>query len=168
MKSAFQSVWFWILLFGLLLILIGALIAGGTKEFNGWFWGFLIAGIIIALVGILIAFMNWNCDTRISSNKSLIETSQYNPSMKNSPMYHSSLNIPSNSSAHITSNSPIQIQSSPMQNPPIQITSPLTSLESSSPIISSITPTVVSKNIPQAQRGFSTTSLDISSLSPDS
>jgi MFS family permease len=158
MKSAFNSYWFWILLLGLLLILIGALIAGGTKEFSGWVWGLFITGIIIAIIGIILGIVEWNktesyinilpcpkivgIEENTSCNRNysqpIISSYQHYPTFQNSQNF---------------------VQNSPQFSPQ------LNSIQTSSPLS---TPTKVTTNIPQAQRGFSTTSLNLSALSPNS
>jgi hypothetical protein len=170
MKSAFESFWFWILLLGLLLILVGALIAGGTKEFSGWVWGLFIAGIVIALIGLLIGILSWNSnratanvlpcpkitDMQVNEGCNSYQASpMYSPAY--SPMYSpaspaSPAYSPTYSNKSLTANS---------INPQISLNE---NISSSPPMV----PTKVSTNIPQAQRGFATTSLNLSALSPNS
>ena len=66
MKDITMSFWFWLLIIGIFLILAAALLAGGLKEANGWVWGFFIAGIIISILGIILAIVEWNRPCKIN------------------------------------------------------------------------------------------------------
>ena len=110
--------WFALLIFGAFLIIVAALIGGGTKDINGWIWGLFIAGGVFILLGIILGFMQWN------NNSCALK--------------------------HET----VSVVSSPV-------------LSSSNSTYSQIgTPTRISTNMPQTQRGFATTNLPIASLAP--
>lgn len=162
-KSILSTFWFWLLIIGLLLILTALLIGGGMKKITGWVWVIFIIGAVLAVLGIIFAIYEWfsiqNCVEKVveqSCSKNVAET---NPI---SPVNYYERKV----------SSPMR-QITPIRSPEIstmrtnevpQIRKIETSQIPSSPIK---TPSVVKSNVPQAQRGFATTSMDISSLSPN-
>ena len=113
MDSVIKSFWFWLLIIGVALILTSILIAGGMKEMKGWTWAIFVVGCVLAILGIIFAFVAWSkytpCESNPVEKKESIEISQQTPEI-----------------------------------------------------------TRVSVNVPQAERGFSATSMNLSSLAPES
>lgn len=156
MKSTFQSFWFWILLLGLLLILIGALIAGGTKQFSGWVWGLFIVGIVMALIGLLIGILSWNSNKNIGNVLPCPKITEMQ--VNEGPGCNSPSRLENSYIPNLSTNTSLNTKS-PSINENLS-----RNISSSPPMV----PTKVSTNIPQAQRGFATTSLNLSALSPNS
>ena len=127
MDSIIKSFWFWLLIIGVALILTAILIAGGMKEMKGWTWGIFILGCVLAILGIIFAFVAWG------RAKDYVESKE-------------------------TCSAQIEDCGCDAKTPFSNYTS-----QHSTPQI-----TKVSTNIPQAQRGFSATSVDLSALAPES
>ena len=181
--NAFKSAWFWILLVGLLLMIVASLVAGGYCEMNGWAWTFYILGIILVILGVGLGLWAWS---KSGEKKEINYTHNYQPShspythIQHSPLTFTQEQVSPHftyshhpytpHSPHVTPSIPV-VQISPlpvMRTLPIAapISSPIVSpqvVQSVSPLI---TPSVTSSNIPQAQRGFATTAVDLSALSP--
>lgn len=174
MKSIFASIWFWIFAIGFLLIVIAALIGGGMKKINGWVWGLFIIGIILFILGILFAFLekgySKDCGKSVAEKSLIVDQCELNNSTvstikcSESTVQTASIASPLTSGScspgasvplsALTSNSPMTLSHSPS----------LASASSLSPMGS---PTKISCNVPQAMRGFVTTSADLSSLAPN-
>ena len=126
MDSIVRSFWFWLLIIGVALILTSILIAGGMKQMKGWTWGIFIVGCVLAILGIIFAFVAWS---------------------KYTPCKEDEVNV-----------------NSKVEDCGCQVESPSYSYSNQ------VTPeiTKVSMNIPQAQRGFTATSINLSALAPES
>ena len=152
-----------LLLFGSFLILAVVLTAGGIKEMHGWLYVGLIMGILLAIAGIIIAIIGMRQDNYIEKTDS--------PSLISSEPINSSMSSMSSMSSTVDTPSDVTEMTSTSSMSPMSSTSSTTSTVSSnfkgeqmySPIG---TPTKTSINVPQAQRGFSTTGIEISSLAP--
>ena len=205
--SAFSSWWFWLILVGLILVIIGAIIRGVNCEMTNWSAGFFLIGFILVLIGVALALWNW------ASMANAIEKNAY---VSPSPMYHQqysqqysqhsqhqvSPGCPDNvintfkyanhpqviHSPHVTSSS--TVVSVPIMSPPttqrivsvpsVPSVPPVATIRTLPTVVSTpsatsvplstsnspIIPTPVTTNIPQAQRGFSTSGMDLSALSP--
>ena len=169
MKSIFASIWFWILAIGFLLILIAALIGGGMKKINGWVWGLFIIGIILFILGIIFAFVEKGCSKTSDRSLKTCETNKMSPSkcvnfeLKESSItstHHSILASPSIPF-------PVFANSSPMTSGNLSSSNLSSSNLSPSSLSPMGSPTKISCNVPQAMRGFVTTSSDLSSLAPN-
>ena len=202
--TAFSSWWFWLLLIGLILVIIGAIIRGVNCEMSNWSAGFFLVGFILVLIGIALALWNWASMANAMEDKQKVYVSpspvyhQYSPSSYPHSHYQVSPGCPDDvtnrfkyanhpqviHSPHVTPSpisSPtvsvqrvVSIPQIPRSLPPVasvvsvpSATSvPLSSPSSLSLSNSPIVPTPVISNIPQAQRGFSTSGQDLSALSP--
>lgn len=174
MKSIFATFWFWLLMLGLLLILIGALIGGGTKCMNGWVWALFIVGIIFFVLSFLFMLFDLKyCPSQPKKQECSMKQEcgiKQECEIKNTCGMISDNKITLNSPGYLSS-PPIEkyntkpISYSPGVTPNISCgMSPVTTCNTSfSPMGS---PTKICYNIPQAQRGFVTTSQDLSSLAP--
>ena len=207
--SAFSSWWFWILLVGLILVIIGAIIRGVNCEMNAWSGSFFLIGFILVLIGVALALWNWASMANTIEKNAYVSPSpmysqQYSPQY--SPISHQhqvSPGCPDNvintfkyanhpqviHSPHVTSSS-TPIVSVPIMSPPttqrvvsspsVPSLPPVATIRTLPTVVSTpsatsvplstsnspIIPTPVTTNIPQAQRGFSTSGMDLSALSP--
>jgi MFS family permease len=139
-KSILSTFWFWLLIIGLLLILIALLIGGGMKKITGWVWAIFIIGAVLAVLGIIFAIYEWFAiqPCQIKQEYSCPET------------------IPEVE----TPCSKVQVETPKIEKRYVKSTS---FIPPNSPLK---TPTKIQTNVPQAQRGFSTTSVDLSSIAP--
>ena len=198
--------WFWILLVGLILVIIGAIIRGVNCEMSGWSAGLFLIGFILVLIGIALALWNWASMANAMEDKQKVYVSP-------SPVYHQYSQYSPHSHYQVSpgcpedvtnrfkyANHPQVIHSphvtpSPISSPTVSVqrvvtlpqiprtvvsvpsvasvvsvpsatSVPLSSPSSLSLSNSPIVPTPVTSNIPQAQRGFSTSGQDLSALSP--
>ena len=176
--NAFKSAWFWILLLGLLLMIVASLVAGGYCEMNGWAWTFYILGIILVILGVVLGVWAWS---KSGEQKSVNDCAHnYQPSPAYNHMQHSPLTFTKEQvsphftyshhpytphSPHVTPSIPVvQVSPLPVMRSVVAPISPQSQVvQSVSPLV---TPTLTSSNIPQAQRGFATTAVDLSALSP--
>ena len=204
--TAFSSWWFWLLLVGLILVIIGAIIRGVNCEMNSWSASFFLIGFILVLIGIALALWNWASMSNVLENKQKVYVSPsptYHQYSQYSP--HSHYQVSPGCPEDVTNrfkyaNHPQVIHSphvtpSPISSPAVSVqrvvtlpqiprtvvsvpsvasvvsvpsatSVPLSSPSSLSLSNSPIVPTPVTSNIPQAQRGFSTSGQDLSALSP--
>lgn len=141
-RSIFSYWWFWILIVGILLILLAALLHLGLKENTTWVWWIFVAGAVLAVLGIILAVVAYYNQPKciVTEPESAIVTEDHGCSRISDNYPQSSLE-----KSYI----------------------PISDNEMGSPVYSPIgTPSRSSINIPQAQRGFSTTSSGLSSLAP--
>jgi glucan phosphoethanolaminetransferase (alkaline phosphatase superfamily) len=150
------SFWFWLLIFAILSILIAAIIDRGMEKTNGWIWGLFIFGCVLALLGVVLAFYEWKKSASLDSvTPSMSSASMVTPSMTSTSLVSPSLVSPSLYS------SPSSL-STPSSSPSLSTSFSPSYYKSMSPMG---TPTYSSVNIPQAQRGFSTSNCELSQLS---
>ena len=202
--SAFSSWWFWLILVGLILVIIGAIIRGVNCEMNAWSGSLFLVGFILVLIGVALALWNWASMENTLEKKVYVspspayqqyspqcshQYSQYSPQIShedvmnkfkyaNHPQVIHSPHVISSPSPTVSVPALISSPSPTVQRvvslPPISVrTLPTTASVVSTPSATSIPlsnspiiPTPVTTNIPQAQRGFSTSSMDLSALSP--
>ena len=207
--NGWTQAWFWTLLVGLILVIIGAIIRGVNCEMNWWSGSLFLLGFILVLIGVALALWNWASMATAIEKKAYVSASpayqqyslqcspqyphQYSPQLShedvmnkfkyaNHPQVIHSPHVISSPSpivsvpALISSPSPtVQRVVSLPTLPPITTvrTLPTTTSVVSTPSATSIPlsnspiiPTPVTTNIPQAQRGFSTSGMDLSALSP--
>ena len=204
--NGWTQAWFWILLIGLILVIIGAIIRGVNCEMSWWSGGFFLVGFILVLIGIALALWNWASMANTMENKQKVYVSPsptYHQYSQYSP--HSHYQVSPGCPEDVTNrfkyaNHPQVIHSphvtpSPISSPTVSVqrvvtlpqiprtvvsvpsvasvvsvpsatSVPLSSPSSLSLSNSPIVPTPVTTNIPQAQRGFSTSGQDLSALSP--
>ena len=144
MDSVIKSFWFWLLLIGMVAILASILIAGGMKEMKGWTWGFFVIGCVLALLGIIFGLIAWSRHVPcVQKTEETCSATIDSCGCDASPV---SENLDSSSPAYVSPYS--------------------SSYVSSSPAGSSYLPKRVVSNAPQTERGFSTSSLNLSSLAP--
>jgi len=174
-KSLLVSFWFWLLILGLILILTALLIGGGMKKINGWVWAIFIVGAVFALLGILFAIYEWfrvpQCKTLIDEKISscneikLSEKEIRNSSYPNYANYANEFvdsNYPNYSNEG--TNCPSSFGETDVEifdKTPVKIET--RKILKDSPLKS---PTKLDLNIPQLQRGFTTSTSEISSLAP--
>jgi Na+/melibiose symporter-like transporter len=163
MKSILTSFWFWLFIIGIALILLAALIGGGMKKVTGWIWALFIVGVVLALLGVIFAFVAIrNAKPCVEERNELPCPNLYSTSGEpiGCPLAKKSQNY--NYASPNVVNSPNNINNAAVS--PNKVNSPN---KANSAAVSPLgTPTLVSSNIPQAQRGFATTSLNISALAP--
>ena len=199
--SAFSSWWFWLILVGLILVIIGAIIRGVNCEMSSWSGGFFLLGFILVLIGVALALWNWASMATAIEKKAYVSPSpayqqyshQYSPQLShedvmnkfkyaNHPQVIHSPHVISSPSPNVSVPALISSPSPTVQRvvslptlPPITTvrTLPTTTSIVSTPSATSIPlsnspiiPTPVTTNIPQAQRGFATSGMDLSALSP--
>ena len=166
--NAFKTIWYWILLIGLLAIIVGLIIAGCKAEWNGWSWGFVIGGIILVFLALILAFFSItsHCNhthehlSHLPVSPTYIAPSPvFVPSHVSTPTYVPSVPIVRETTT-VRSLAPGEGPMSSVELPKIP---PLPVSTRSSPLSS---PTFTTTNVPQAQRGFVSSSLDLSSLAP--
>jgi len=134
-----NSFWFWLVIIGLLLILTAILIGGGMKEIKGWTWAIFILGAVLGLLGIIFAIIAWSKYTPCGNECGDLSACDKPIKMTITSPLVSKTNTPMNSPIY--------------SNPGSAFSSPIG------------TPTKVTTNIPQAKRGFTASSLELSSLS---
>lgn len=144
MKDITSNFWFWLLIFSLLLILISALMNDKIEMFSeNWKRIFFIIGAILAVLAIVFLLINWSSFSDNFEKTDTIEDYNFNFSPDYSPDYSpdlSATSLPNSTSS-----------------------ADFSSLSAASPVKS---PTRVTSNIAQAQRGFTSTKDSISSLAP--
>ena len=87
--TAFSSWWFWLLLVGLILVIIGAIIKGANCEMNSWSWSFFLVGFILVLIGIALALWNWASMANVLENKQKVYVAPSPAYQQYSPLSHS-------------------------------------------------------------------------------
>lgn len=171
--------WIWPLILGLFLIILSGLLAGGLHETNSWIWTAFIVGAILVLIGAVLAIIAWTKEIRVlrmnnglNGSNGPVTNSVSTPSVNNFGLDNLDLDDP----GYANMNSLIAPSPTPLVDP-IRV-SPNNSVvlkEQTEPIdynnyryASPIgTPSKTVINLPQAQRGFSASNLQISSLAPE-
>ncbi len=161
---------FWVLLIGLLLMIIASLIAGGYCEMNGWAWTFYVLGIILVIVGVALLLWSWNKGDKKAVTENCVQPQHLHLNTQHSPLTFTQDVSPrfTYSQHHYTPHSPhsIPVISETVKSVPVIITRPISVPSTFQSVSPAVTPTLISSNIPQAQRGFATTAVDLSALSP--
>lgn len=129
--------WFWFIVIGLLLMIVAALVSGGMNQTTGWTWAVFVVGAVLALIGFIWGIICWVQGNSQCGLKGKDCGGDY-PGLPENITY-----VPQ---THIDLRSPV---------PQTQIY-----VDSPNPIA------IQTNNIPQSQRGFTTTSLNLSSLAP--
>lgn len=135
-RSIFSYYWFWLLIVGVLLILLAAILHLGLKENTNWVWWIFVVGAVLAVLGIILSVVSYYNEPACVVEP--VESADFDCDdiMNSSPQYNTTI--------------------------PISKTAEL-----SSPIYSPIgTPSKSTLNLPQVQRGFTTTGSELSSLAP--
>ncbi len=137
--SIISYFWFWILIIGILLILLAALLHLGLKKNTGWVWWIFIAGAVLAVLGIILAIVSYyNTKCVVVQPSPITEDFGCNNFSPETSVNESY--IPLSSEA-------------PVQSP---VYSPMG------------TPSRSTLNMLQTQRGFATSSSELSRLAPPS
>lgn len=158
------DLWLWPLILGIFLIILSGLLAGGLHETNHWIWAAFIAGAILTLIGVILGIIAWSKEIKVNqSSVSINTTTRITPTSPTSPI------TPINNTNLIMdppSLEDVAVTSTNMPVIPAATLSPINYNEYryASPIGS---PTPLKINIPQAQRGFTPTNIQLSSLAPD-
>lgn len=142
-RSIFSYFWFWLLIIGIVLILLAAILHLAFKENTHWVWWIFAAGALLAVLGIIFAAVSYFQEPKCVPGE--IVESECPKVWDASPRSASSL-----AQSYI-----------PVSETQVSMKSP------KSPIYSPIgTPTQANLNLPQAQRGFTTTGNELSTLAP--
>ena len=139
--SVFKSYWFWLLVVGLLIVILAALFTSGFQQDNGWVWWIFALGIVLIVLGIIFGLATWY------GNKK--ECSLHNENMDNN-LDNLDGKIDNSKSKVVTPATPLPMPSAPSS----PVTSPLKS------------PTRVTINMPQVQKGFLSTTDNLATLAP--
>ena len=175
------DLWPWFLILGIFLIILSGLLAGGLHETNPWIWTAFIAGAILILIGTILGVIAWSKSIKIVSSSVPSSVSSTPVSINNCPDIKNSVPLVTSHTTHkvdpISSNSNSfnngfnfnnnlngnNLNSQPIDYNEYRYASPV-----ASPVGTPVgTPTPLKINIPQAQRGFSATNMQISSLAPE-
>lgn len=164
------DLWPWFLILGIFLIILSGLLAGGLHETNPWIWAAFIVGAILILIGVILGIIAWSKEIQVTHSSSpfvpniLPNTSNIPPNVTDVPINmsdHDCRYVPVNNSPIVNSYTTSNNNSNYFSNsPPIDYNE----YRYASPVG---TPTPLKINIPQAQRGFTATNLQISSLAPE-
>lgn len=166
------DLWPWFLILGIFLIILSGLLAGGLHETNPWIWAAFIAGAILILIGTILGVIAWSKSIKIVSSTSSVSSSvpvndcpdipvKNSVPLVTSHTTHKVDPISSNSNSFNFNNN---LNGNNLNSQPIDYNE----YRYASPVGTPVgTPTPLKINIPQAQRGFSATNMQISSLAPE-
>ena len=83
MESVWNQGWFWLFVFGVVILIGAFIIFAVNRDLRWWFWGLLILGIII----MIIALMWWLFVTRSKNTlEEKVEKLQVLPTMQSQPV----------------------------------------------------------------------------------
>ena len=137
----------WLLILGIFLMVLAGILAGGMQETTGGMWVLFAVGLILTLVCLVWILIDWSKDVEIDRTSTTQAT------------YFSTGNV-------VVPYVPSPVLVTPTEvavMPPIATYAQPILPQYNSPIG---IPSKTAMNIPQAQRGFTSTNMQLSSLSP--
>jgi len=206
MESIIKSAWFWLLVAAIAILLVILMVGSGMRKISGWLWFLYILAIIIAVVGIVLASVQWYYQDKgileepdyfvsqsmVKENPYVIpvipvtrekrvaapqvpqysqipQISQDSPQMAPSISVNSPVNVPAARFSQQDDFIPPVSQIAPRSSRPVLPLPNNATMVRSRPSVIPSSPSVqasrVANNIPQAQRGFVPSGLDLSALS---
>ena len=143
-----DTFWFWLLIIGIFLVILAGLLSGCMNETHGWMWGLFVVGVIFILIALVIALIGFVKNLKINVTETHVSpyyaSSMNTNSLNRSSAYEPNLVTSGDNNKSVYASLPVSRTVSPMATPSRSVI-----------------------NIPQAQRGFTATNIQISSLSPD-